>query len=108
IAEPKQGRAQVTYRLVSCATVGNIAYRFKEGSSKYWTAIQVRNHRVPIQSVEYKKNGGWVAMKRETYNYFVEPDGVGDQPNGLTLRVTAMDGQVIEETLAGGVQADKT
>ncbi|MBN9162540.1 MAG: hypothetical protein J0I07_16375 [Myxococcales bacterium] len=33
---------------------------------------------------------------------------VGDQPNGLSLRVTATDGQVVEDTLAGGVQAEQT
>lgn len=108
IAEPKQGRVKVSYRLVSCATAGNVAYHFKEGSSKYWTAIQVRNHRVPIKSVEYRKSGAWVAMNREDYNYFVEAKGVGDQPSGLALRVTATDGQVIEDTIAGGVQAQKT
>lgn len=108
IAEPKQGRVKVTYRLVSCATSGNIAYHFKDGSSKWWTAIQVRNHRVPIQSLEYRKGASWVPMKREDYNYFVDASGVGDQPSGLTLRVTGTDGQVIEETLPGDVQSDRT
>jgi len=108
IAEPKEGRVKVSYRLVSCPISGNLAYHFKDGSSKYWTAIQIRNHRVPIKSVEYRKDGAWVAMKREDYNYFVEASGVGDQPGGLALRVTATDGQVIEDTIAGGVQAEKT
>ncbi|MBX3201385.1 MAG: hypothetical protein KF894_24835 [Labilithrix sp.] len=108
IAEPRDGRIDVTYELVSCATAGNVAYRFKDGSSKWWTAIQIRNHRVPIAKVEYRKDGAWVAMSRESYNYFVEASGVGDQPDGLTLRVTATDGQVIEDTLSGGVEDDKT
>ena len=108
IAEPEQGRVEVSYRLVGCPTSGNVAYHFKDGSSKYWTAIQVRNHRVPIASVDYRRDGAWIAMERADYNYFVESNGVGDQPGGLTLRVTATDGQVIEDTLAGGVQADET
>ncbi|MBX3203611.1 MAG: hypothetical protein KF764_01020 [Labilithrix sp.] len=108
IAEPKEGRVAVTYQLVSCATSGNIAYRFKDGSSKWWTAIQIRNHRVPIAKVEYRKDGAWIAMSRESYNYFVEASGVGDQPGGLELRVTGIDGQVLEDKLAGGVEADKT
>ncbi|MBX3258461.1 MAG: hypothetical protein KF782_02005 [Labilithrix sp.] len=107
IADPKDGRIDVTYELVSCATSGNVAYRFKDGSSKWWTAIQVQNHRVPVAKLEYRKDGAWVAMSRESYNYFVEANGVGDQPGGLTLRVTAADSQVIEETLAGGVEAEK-
>ncbi|MDF2696139.1 MAG: extracellular endoglucanase precursor [Labilithrix sp.] len=108
IAEPKDGRVSVTYRLVSCATSGNIAYHFKDGSSKWWTAIQIRDHRVPVTKVEYRKDSSWVEMKRADYNYFIEESGVGDQPGGLVLRITASDGQVIEETLKDGVQADKT
>jgi expansin len=108
IAEPKEGRIPIRYQLVSCASPGSLAYHFKDGSSKYWTAIQVRNHRVPIASVAYERGGSFVPMKRESYNYFVEAKGVGDQPNGLTLRLTATDGQVVEETLAGGVRDDET
>jgi expansin len=108
IAEPSEGRIPVRYQLVSCASRGNLAYHFKEGSSKYWTAIQVRNHKVPIASVAYARGGAFVAMKRESYNYFVEEKGVGDQPRGLTLRITATDGQVVEETLAGEVPDNET
>lgn len=108
IADPKQGRVDIRYRMVPCATTGNVAYHFKEGSSKYWTAIQIRNHRVPIATLEYRKNDTWVPMNRADYNYFVEASGVGDHPGGLTLRVTATDGQIIEETLAGSVEADNT
>lgn len=108
IADPDEGRIDITYQAVTCATTGNVAYHFKDGSSKYWTAIQIRNHRIPIAEVEYKKSDAWVAMKRANYNYFIEASGVGDQPNGLSLRVTATDGQVIEDTLAGGVQAERT
>jgi len=108
IAEPKDGRVKVSYRMVSCAMPGNVAYHFKDGSSKWWTAIQVRNHRVPIKSVEYRKGGAWATMKREDYNYFVESSGVGDQPAGLALRVTSTDGQVIEDTLPGEIQAERT
>ena len=40
-------------------------------------------------------------MKRADYNYFIEEDGVGDQPDGLSLRVTATDGQTLEAKLPG-------
>ncbi len=110
IANPKDGRVPITYQLVSCQVTGNLAFHFKDGSSKYWTAIQVRNHRVPVKKLEYEKKGVYVTMERADYNYFIASDGVGDQPNGLKLRVTASDGQVIEDTLAlsGGIQADST
>lgn len=107
IAEPEDGRVKVRYRLVSCATSGPIAYHFKDGSSKYWTAIQIRNHRVPIERVEYRRDGAWIAMKRADYNYFIEPSGVGDQPSGLSLRVTGADGQLLEDTLSGAMPSDE-
>ena len=108
IADPSAGRVSVTYQTVSCAVTGNVAYHVKDGSSNYWTAIQVRNHKLPIAKLEYKKGASYVEMKREDYNYFVEPSGVGDQPSGLVLRVTATDGQTLEDTLPGTVQADVT
>ena len=36
-------------------------------------------------------------MKRSDYNYFIDASGVGEQPNGLDLRVTAAGGQVVED-----------
>src|SRR5690606_24264825 len=88
------------YQVVSCAVGGNVSYRFKEGSSKWWTAIQVRDHRVPVAKLEYRSaSGEHVTMTRESYNYFVAHDGVGDQPDGLAVRLTASDGQVLEDVL---------
>jgi expansin (peptidoglycan-binding protein) len=107
IAAPEAGRVSVRWRAVSCAVSGTLAYHYKDGSSKYWTAIQVRNHRVPIASLAFEKNGAFVPMKRESYNYFVAEGGVGDTPNGLRVRVTASDGQTIEDTLPGP-ESDRT
>lgn len=104
IADKDDGRISISYQLVSCKITGNIAYHFKDGSSKFWTAIQVRNHRVPIAKLEYaasSKTGAWVELERADYNYFITTSGVGEQPKGLKVRVTATDGQVIEDTLAG-------
>ena len=47
-------------------------------------------------------------MERVDYNYFIADSGVGDQPSGLGLRLTSTDGQVVEETLTGGIPSDKT
>ena len=68
----------------------------------------MRNHRIPVAKVEYQKAGAFVEMKRQDYNFFVEASGVGDQPSGLVLRVTAADGQVIEEKLAGEIPSNAT
>jgi expansin (peptidoglycan-binding protein) len=103
IDDPAKGRVDIRWTPVTCPVVGNIAYRFKEGSSQWWTAIQVRNHRLPVQALAYRTDGGWVDVSREDYNYFVVAGGVGtDGP--FQVRVTAVDGQELEDTLPG-VQA---
>ena len=99
IADPKAGRVPITYQLVACDVPGKMSYRIKEGSSKYWTAIQIRDHKIPITKVEYKKNGVYTDMGRAEYNYFIDPKGVGDQPAGIAIRITGSDGQVVEDTI---------
>jgi expansin (peptidoglycan-binding protein) len=99
IAEIAQGRVQVSWQLQACDVAGNVRYHTKDGSSQWWTAIQVRNHRIPIRSLAYQKDGAWVDVEREGYNYFVEPAGMGAGP--IRLRVTAWDGQTLEDQIAG-------
>lgn len=107
IAEPKQGKISISYELVSCAVSGNLAYHFKDGSSQWWTAIQIRNSKVPVSKVEYQSGSGWVEMKRQDYNYFIAEKGVG-ATKSLVVRVTSSDDQVIEDTIAGGPVSNKT
>jgi expansin (peptidoglycan-binding protein) len=106
IADPVAGRVSVTLSAVACNVTGAMSYEFKDGSSQYWTAIQVRNHRLPVTKVEYKKNGTFTDMPRADYNYFIDESGVGVQPNGITLRITAADGQTVEDSIPD-VQAGK-
>jgi expansin (peptidoglycan-binding protein) len=103
IADPADGRVDIRWTPVTCPVAGNVAYRFKEGSSRWWTAIQVRNHRLPIQALAYRTDGDWIDVPREDYNYFVVAGGVGtDGP--FEVRITAVDGQELEDELPG-VQA---
>lgn len=99
IADPVAGRVNVRWRMVTCDVQGPVRYHIKDGSSQWWTAIQVRNHRMPVTKLEYWKNGAWVNVKREDYNYFVEPAGMGS--GSIKVRVTASDGQTLEDTLPG-------
>jgi len=95
IAGKTLGKADVTWKAVPCAVAGNLEYRFKKTSSEYWTAIQVRNHKVPVKSVAWKKGSDWVEMTRSDDNYFVAAKGVGAK--SVTLKVTSTDGQSIEQ-----------
>ena len=85
------------WRFVTCAVQGPVRYRIKEGSSEWWVGLQVRNHLLPIKKLEWQKGGSWVEVKREPYNYFVEPAGMG--PGPVRIRITASDGQTLEDTL---------
>jgi expansin (peptidoglycan-binding protein) len=97
IAALSAGRVPVTWTLVPCAVTGPVTYQYKDGSSQYWTAIQVRNHRLPIAKLEWKGPSGWVDVPLASYNYFVQASGVGTGSVGV--RITAWDGESLEDTL---------
>jgi expansin (peptidoglycan-binding protein) len=110
IADMVAGRVPISWRLVSPTLSGPIRYRFKEGSSKWWTAVQIRNHRTPIWRVEYRTASGvFKEAPRERYNYFIESAGMGDGP--YTFRVTDIFGQTLTDTgialVVGGEVAGK-
>lgn len=99
VADPRDGRVAVRWQPETCDVRGPVSYRFKEGSSQWWTAIQVRNHRVPVRSLEARVGSDWVALERQEYNYFVASSGLG--PGPYVLRVTAQDGrQFVDENIA--------
>lgn len=89
------GRIPITWHEVACNVTGPIAYHFKDGSNAYWTAIQIRNHRYPIASVEAQTGGAWNELPRVDYNYFVETSGLGIGP--YMLRVTDTRGHMVED-----------
>jgi expansin (peptidoglycan-binding protein) len=100
LADPDEGRVRVSWRMVSCDNVvGPLRYRFMEDSHANWAGLQVLNHRLPVTKLDYWKNDAWVPVKRESYNYFVAPKGMGSGP--IKVRVTAVDGQTLEDTLPG-------
>jgi expansin (peptidoglycan-binding protein) len=103
IADPVAGRVPIHYQIVPCDSPGGVFYRVKEGSSKYWLAVQVRNHRLPIRKLEYQRpDGRYAAMARQPYNYFIAEDLSFHHPDeSLPLRVTAVDGQHIQDRLPG-------
>jgi expansin (peptidoglycan-binding protein) len=97
IADISAGKVSITWSYVPCPVMGTLVYHFKEGSNQWWTAVQIRNHRYAIKTVEYKKDDGtWKSIPRLGYNYFVEESGMG--PGPYTMRVTDVHGQVIEDS----------
>lgn len=97
IADISLGRVPITWKFVPTTVQGNIIYHFKDGSNQWWTAVQIRNHRAPIASVEYKtEQGTFKLVNRTEYNYFVEPNGMG--PGPFTFRVTDIYGHVVTDS----------
>jgi len=97
IADLVRGRVPITWRIVSPDLSGPIRYRFKEGSSQWWTAVQIRNHRNPIAKLEYRNAAGqFIAVPRTEYNYFVATAGMG--PGPYHFRVTDMYGNVLTDS----------
>lgn len=96
IAPIHLGRVPITWRVISPDLGRPIAYHIKPDSSEWWTAIQVRHHRNPIVSLEYRDQAGqWRPLLRQDYNYFVARD-MG--PGPYTLRVTDRYGNVLEDS----------
>ncbi len=89
------GRVSISWKFVPCPVEGAVKFYFKEGSSEWWTAVQIRNHKYPIAKLEYKVDGQWVNIERKMYNYFVVESGMGVGP--FDFRVTDMYGDIIEE-----------
>lgn len=99
IANPIDGRVPISWRIVSPPLATPIAYHFKDGSSKWWLAVQIRNHRNPIWRVEYRDfDGTFKPLMRADYNYFIEPAGAGEVPTSLTFRVTDIYGNVLTDS----------
>jgi expansin (peptidoglycan-binding protein) len=97
IADPSLGTVPIHWQVVACNVSGNVAYEIKDGSSQYWTAIQVRNSRLPVTKLEWMQGGGYVDVMRASYNYFVVSGGVG--PASYQVRITAVNGETLEDTL---------
>jgi len=95
LADTSIGRIRVTWQVIDYNVAGPIQYHFKEGSNQWWTAVQIRNHRYPIYSVEYLAgDNSFKKINRTNYNYFVQSNpGMG--PGPYTFRVTDIYGHVV-------------
>jgi expansin (peptidoglycan-binding protein) len=97
IADVSAGNVPITWQVEPCAVTGDISYAIKDGSSQYWTGLQVRNSRLPVASLDVRMGGQWVSVPRQSYNYFVDTSGVG--PGSYEVRVTAEGGERLTDML---------
>ncbi|WP_454855376.1 expansin EXLX1 family cellulose-binding protein [Promicromonospora soli] len=90
LADWKLGRIPITWTLLSPGTSDTISIRYKDGSSQWWCGIQVIDHRNPVAKLEVGVGGGWRALPRTGYNYFLAEDGNGC---GGAIRITDIYGE---------------
>ncbi len=95
IGNPMDGRIPIRWRIVPCPVSAPISLYIMEGSSAFWTAVQVRNSRYPIASCEISVAGIYQPVHREMYNFFLMERGMG--PGPYDFRITDMYGHVVEE-----------
>jgi len=97
IADTSLGRVPISWYISASNVTGPILYHFMAQSSQYWTAIQIRNHRYPIYSLEYlSSTNKWIDIDGASYNYFVVPGGLGKGP--YAFRVTDIYGHVLVDS----------
>lgn len=91
---------QMSWQFTQCPDTGKISYQFQTEASAWWSSLWVRNARVPLQKVEVKstKHATWFALQRAGDGTLTDAGGFGE--GAFTLRVTAVDGQQIEETFS--------
>lgn len=88
----------MTWQFAKCPDTGTLMYEFQTGSNVWWTSFWVRNPRVPVTTVEVQSanHASFVTLSRGTDGTLTDASGFGD--GSFTLRLTAMDGQVITDT----------
>jgi expansin (peptidoglycan-binding protein) len=96
IGNMSAGKINIKWRLVKAPIKGNFSYRIKEGSSPYWAAIQVRNHKYPIMKMEYYKDNKWINMEKTPWNHFL---GMNMGTSPLKVRITDIRGAVVTDTI---------
>lgn len=90
LAPLSAGRIQITWSLLSPATSETVSIRYKTGSTQYWCGIQAIGHRNPLARLEVRTSGGWQALTRTGYNYFLSEQGAGC---GGEIRLTDIYGE---------------
>jgi expansin (peptidoglycan-binding protein) len=97
IADHAAGRVPITWHQVECASGSGMTIHVDGGANPYYLAVNVRDHRQPLLSVERRlPSGSWVSLARQEYNVWVESPVEGAPVETMHLRATDIHGASIE------------
>jgi expansin len=98
----QSGTGDISWKTVPCPVETKVTVRIKESSTRHWTAVQIRDSKLPLKSVSLQRDGesDWVTLERSADNYWAAAKGAGE--GGFKLRIVAASGQQIEESVAKG------
>lgn len=93
---PTPGIIPVSWSFVPCGITTPIQLKNKEGTSKNWFSMQVRNSNVRVAKLEVSIDGGetWKGTTRQPYNFFENSSGFG--MDTVDVKVTSVDGKTVE------------
>jgi expansin (peptidoglycan-binding protein) len=98
IAPLERGRVPIEWSEVPCDVDGPAVFHVKDGSNPWWAAYQLRNHRHRVVSIEVVgEDGSARALRRESYNYFIDEDAPGEHTH---LRAIDVYGSRVEADVA--------
>ena len=95
LADPSKGIIPVSWDFVPCGITSPIVLKNKEGTSKWWFAMQVMNSNVRVSKLEVSTDGGksWKGTTRQPYNYFENSSGFGS--DSVDVKITSVNGSSI-------------
>ena len=106
-----EGRIPITWKYIKQPNENKISVRVKTGSSRYYFSLQILNHRYMVKKVELKnKSGVYVVANRQSYNYFLDNNGVfdGSGPDGpYDVRITDVNNNVVTARIGLNVNVIK-
>jgi len=91
----------MSWYITKCPSNGeNIYYQFQTQANQWWTSLWVRNIVLPLASVEVKSTNhkNWFKLTHGNDGTYTDLNGFG--AGSFTIRNTAIDGQIIQDTFA--------
>jgi expansin (peptidoglycan-binding protein) len=98
LAKNGDGRWKINWIAVPCPTKGGLTYKF-QGSQEWYLKMQVGNHKIPVQAVQFGKNGKWFSGTRTSDNFWIPSGYPYPASFPLSVRVQGINNQWVEDVV---------